>query len=816
MLWAVAWAAMPIGILSIDAASTNILMRPLRLLSLKWGMVYDDGGLGFFNRLTTIFDNANVYAGVMSVAVLICFYLTLHAENRKQRIAAGALLLINTVCYVLAISMGSIFFFLLACILYLILAGNGQRLSLFLLMFWDAVCSLAVSFVCMRGLAGDSYTGSPIPLLAIVAGCIVFVGLDIALRDRLTCVLSAHKKTALASAAALLAVCAVFLVVALHWDGPYTLSPGASVSRSANLPAGEYTLTVSADQPVDIVINAKGQREMLTNTATQIASGDSSEIISFTVPEETKGVFVICSLPEDASYDAVIDGISYSGASDGSFMLQYRLLPSFIANRLQELTASGTAAIRTMFFRDGLKLWLNHPVLGAGMASFNNGIYSVQEFFYGTKYVHNHYIQMLCDFGIVGFVIFLAILGCIVRMLWFGRKKYAALAAVLSAVCLQIFGQAMTDVTWSAGAPLLLFFVIFGVICAAFGEAVPLPAKSSRNVSSVLRWASTALAGVCAILLVGNVYGSSKLESGDLTIDEIPTLCVIDSFDRYSFQLTYLVSSLQYADNSAVQAQADKYAASLSTIESATTPIQLAAYYEATGRYEDMLTQIDRSIVFNRSDSGNWSSIFNLYETMLDPVWVDGSSREDAVQLLLSGDDRYLQEALSHYEQMCAVSAEQWDDLTLEPNNISFLGKLLAVSDIPAENSAERLSLFSSMVYDSDYATDVNADGIADFVTGESLTAQDGAILAASDTTLTISAYFKTEGSYELRITTDTPDAFSSASLGDIEMPYSIEGTEIVAGFTLPAQLANQSIDLSFQLKDGASISSISFYRTAE
>ena len=36
-----------------------------------------------------------------------------------------------------------------------------------------------------------------------------------------------------------------------------------------------------------------------------------------------------------------------------------------------------------------------------------------------------------------------------------------------------------------------------------------------------------------------------------------------------------------------------------------------------------------------------------------------------------------------------------------------------------------------------------------------------------------------------------------------------------VAGLTLPAQLANQSIDFTFQLAEGAHISNVTLYRTA-
>ena len=66
-----ATAATPVGLLSIDAASCNILMRPVRPLLEFVGRGYDNTGAYFYSRLNTILGNPNIYAGLMSVACLM-------------------------------------------------------------------------------------------------------------------------------------------------------------------------------------------------------------------------------------------------------------------------------------------------------------------------------------------------------------------------------------------------------------------------------------------------------------------------------------------------------------------------------------------------------------------------------------------------------------------------------------------------------------------------------------------------------------------------------------------------------------------------
>ena len=67
---------------------------------------------------------------------------------------------------------------------------------------------------------------------------------------------------------------------------------------------------------------------------------------------------------------------------------------------LGEYTALTFAGV--MSFEDGLKLWKLSPVIGWGIGGVEGQLTSVQSFYYESKYIHNHFIQILDEVGVVG------------------------------------------------------------------------------------------------------------------------------------------------------------------------------------------------------------------------------------------------------------------------------------------------------------------------------------------------------------------------------------------------------------------------------
>ena len=733
-------AAAPVGVLSIDAASCNILMRPFRVLMEAIGSGYGNTGSYFYSRLHTIFGNPNIYAGLMSIACLLSLWLALTAESRKQKILCTILLMVNAVSYLLAFSMGSLGVFVVACLLMLALSPKEQRTGLFLLLVQTAVVALVVGAISGNGF-GDTVTGSPLPMLMLVLGCAVACALEVFVREKVSAALSGKGKVLIGVIAGIVVVMVVYLVAALSVTGAYTFGTEGDFRRTANLTAGEYTLTVDASAPVGVRVAYKNTNNLIQNNETDLISGTSNAPITFTVPEDSELVFFyfVCSEP-----GVTVNSAMYDGAASGSLKLGYKLLPAFIADRIQDLSANGNVVQRRVYWQDALKLWQTAPVFGRGLGGFENGVVSVQDYYYETKYAHNHYVEALCDLGVLGLAAFLAMLGTTVWALVKSRKEKPMVVMLLAACVLQMFGQAVSDVTWSVGGCLPMFFAVLAMVTLYCGDCLRIKVPESSKGGAV-RWPVAAVSAVFIVLIGLNLIAQSIFYGNNLTLDKLKTCATIDLFEKNDYKLSYLMSGGNE------EGVAEQYAADLAAAESNSITIPLAEYYAGSGQFAKAMYTLEDGADYMRADAETWQQMFDIYEKIIDPV-----GQFNAVQLL--EDDSYIQYMMRSYQKLQAVNEEQLDEVMLTTKNNAFLNKLLAVAALEPYDRNAALTIFSKTGLDTATTPDVNNDHMPDNATvqeGEVVWNEDGSFTAQTDSLVVFSTMLKNDGMYTLTVQSD-------------------------------------------------------------
>ena len=104
---------------------------------------------------------------------------------------------------------------------------------------------------------------------------------------------------------------------------------------------------------------------------------------------------------------------------------------------------------RVITWQDGLALAMQNPFFGLGIGNWQFEQFLYQSAPYGVRYIHNYYVQLALDGGVLAMLIFAAALA---NSLWRGRKERSIHLFAILAIALHIF----MDFDMSFGAVILI------------------------------------------------------------------------------------------------------------------------------------------------------------------------------------------------------------------------------------------------------------------------------------------------------------------------------------------------------------------------
>nr|WP_315023664.1 O-antigen ligase family protein [uncultured Aminipila sp.] len=786
------------GIVSIDAASNGPIATIFKAFmglftdSMTYWGVFENG-----IRITSIFANANTTAGFMALGILLSLSLVINSDSKKAHAGSLILLAVNSLSYVLLFSLGSLFMFFIACILMIASSKKEQRLSTFILMVETAVITLVFTGISLITLGSSPM----IPLLAIILNAGILWVADSYVRQPITDKLASNPKGSVTAGVIIAVLIIVYIIAAINITGPLPLAANETVMRAAYLDPGEYTLNVTADSngPKDDLSEAPTVR-IITENMTDLKVHTSTELYNgllrdaaFTVPDDSEIVKLYFMGSANGN---TIQKVAYtpinsntdSNNKTGMIKLDYKLLPAIAANRIQDLGANENSVQRMVFFQDGMKLFKQSPIIGKGLSGYEEGVASVQNFYYETKYVHNHYIQTLCDLGIIGFALFMAILVlCIASVVKLFKRSKAdnyknagAFALPVMAACMfQIFGQAVTDLTWSAGPFLLIAFGIMALLVVVdskffvdevFDTSEGKPVVTGAMVSRIVVIAVTLL----MTILVGlNLYAHYKAASGNCTMDQIASLTKIDKFESDDYKVTYLVTATTYGLKENFD-QANKFASELTNNADAVLNYVLP-YYFNTEQDDKLFKTAAIAVQAGKASPVMWNRLFEVFDSAID------TNREDPIPVLLhlfKNKDYYIEGILGYYRDLQERNATYLDDVMMDAGNVVLIGKLLGIEPLDKAGLIQAIDVFSNTMFNSKYAVDANNDKIPDNISvlsGSTVWGQtsptketdsadtdsttttmgsgfDGNMKAATGTTIELKTYCVRGGEYTVRL----------------------------------------------------------------
>ena len=559
-------------------------------------------------RIKSLFSNPNTFAGFAGIGVLLSLGLTVNSGEGREKTFNLVLLYVSSLGFLLAFSLGASAFIALAFLVLLALIPGEKRAGMLIVML-ETLILVAVSAALISRTSFNQWDGvQPIPLACTLLGAAVLCLLDRFVGRRIAERLSARGKMLAVLIVVLVLLAAMFLAVAWNWTGEATLAPGESLRRSAYLNPGDYTLSLQAEGTLNVTIESQNQRETMMHTETRLYAGAADDA-SFTVPEDSLVVYFTFRAPDGAR-------IAAAQCGGEKIPLRYKLLPGFIANRLQGLSANENAIQRLVFFRDGIKLFRRSPMVGLGMGAFENAIKSTQSFYYETKYAHNHYIQTLLETGIIGLALFVLLLISSLAAVWKSRRKHPY-APMLGAALVFMFGHAATEVVFSSYAYLPMAFGVFALISYCCEDAVRLRQTTEKTIRTVVVALAAAGTVVYCFFLAGNMMAKRQMDM-DPTMQTLVRSASLDKFEWADYALPYVVNAQGDNVNLYVRQQADQFAERLAKEDSNTIPIYLAQYYFDSGRPEQGFAMVEKYVKYVSSDPNAWNRAFALLREYAD------------------------------------------------------------------------------------------------------------------------------------------------------------------------------------------------------
>ena len=593
------------SLISIDMLSTRLLSGLFQaVMGLFSGGYSTLEGLEAGVRMTSIIDNPNVFAGCAGIGVLLALGLSQGAETAKQKYFALTCLYLNALGFVLAFSMGGTAMIALAFAVYLLLERRQRCGSLLMRMIVTLMMTLIGAFaVSVTSL--DAWEGFRIvPLLCALVGAAV-----LCLTDRFVLAPAAEKlqnsgKWFLTAVAAVLVIVIAFAAVACSVTGPVQLQSGETIRRAVRV-TGDCRLEAVGADHVTVKVESQNQEQTVTHTSTELYTGPVADAV-FAVP----GDALVVWLEFTAQQDTVLQEVTCGTAE---VPLNYPMLPDFVSNRLQGLWANENAIQRLAFFSDGLKVFAQSPVIGLGLGSFENNLFAVQSFYYESRHVHNHYIQLLADTGIIGLLLFLSLLGVsawtVIRGL--RRQDGHVLLPALGAALVFMAGHAAVEVVFSYYAYLPFAFGVFALAGLCGGQDV-LPRVKAVTTAFTL--------GVMTVILAIMIPLMISTAAEDAA-ESRPTPQVMlegaqkDPYCWSVYAFSYLQGASTQKQDPAYMEQADALALRLADLQDRTIRTKVAEYYFETGREAEAFSQLQQALRMNRSDAGIWAEAFELLET---------------------------------------------------------------------------------------------------------------------------------------------------------------------------------------------------------
>ena len=231
-----------------------------------------------------------------------------------------------------------------------------------------------------------------------------------------------------------------------------------------------------------------------------------------------------------------------------------------IRTELSNQTRSVSGNLRTTVWQNTFKMVKDNPIFGVGPGAFGAAYnrYQTVPWLY-AKHVHNHYLELAAELGIIGFFLFAVIIlsalfGVLAEIKGFGDEtRYPLLLGVIAA----LFGSALhafIDIDWSRISLYSIFWILLAILFANLTKKEK--TIDVIGIKKLIYLFPFVLLVISAMLLISNRnYDMAQKNLGDNNISKaeknIVKAITLNPYDSTLYLLYGQIKEIQKKQNDA-------------------------------------------------------------------------------------------------------------------------------------------------------------------------------------------------------------------------------------------------------------------------
>lgn len=518
-----------------------------------------------------------------------------------------------------------------------------------------------------------------------------------------------------------------------------------NVEATASDPLQEtYRITVISRSIKDILFEKAehSSGSILADVPGKPTKGPENKEISFDVPADSEIVMIRFSNggkdSKAAFYKADILGADNAGFSK-SIVLKYKFIPDALVERLSDVQATKSGIERSIFYSDGLKMAMDHWLIGSGGGAWSVLNFSYQSYLYWSTQAHNYVLQLFIESGIVGIAVFILMLASFAAMYLLGYKNMAGENGILQAGLftgiLTLVSHAAIDFDFSLSAVFLLMWQLLALFNSSYRNGTIKLADEWQNkyinnlfskikgvllIFKPLKLSYAAVLSAALIVLIipsmlymaisrdsiasqlmakGNGNAALQIIKEAVSLDPINAEYRITDSSRASYarllRMTKNPNDYKTADNQvAIAEKLGRY--------NPKTAVDIASYYLSGGNAEKGLAYVDHATKLRPMRPEEWHSRIQGYTSVITAQF-KGKDTNEAL--------KNIDKVLSFINEIKEVNKRNMNPFILAPEAQEMVEKLKYIKD----NIHKQKEInFGKIVFYNIPEMDLNEDGIPD------------------------------------------------------------------------------------------------------